>query len=439
MIYNYYEVLLLAVLLASLILKVSKKLFNIAIFSSVVFLLFFIRPTDTDIMSWEFIIKIFCLITGTMAINSNKSKDIDSSNILILCVILASMLLVSSTNMLGIYLCIELQSLSIFVLIAQERGFIFRIEASLKYFVLSSISSGLLLLGSSLLFIHSGGCEVTTLIAQHYTPEKALILVSLLFKLGASPFHFWSPDVYQGSNNSTLLLLGTLPKISILGIFILLFSGNKLILIATIFSLVIGCIGAINQSKIKRLLAYSSIVGMGFILLGINIGSYQGIEAGVIYMVIYMLSFVSILILINKSINEKPTLGELSNLLGNNIVLLGTFGVVMLSVAGIPPLGGFFSKWLVLTTAITAEFVFSSVISILCAIVAGVYYVRLVKIGYFQEDKAFLMWKKILMEENKVELIQATLLGILLYFVLFILICPQILWKPIHFGVLSIF
>lgn len=266
-----------------------------------------------------------------------------------------------------------------------------RVEASLKYFVLSSISSGLLLLGSSLLFVHSGSCEISLLVIQGYTPEKILILVSLLFKLAASPFHFWSPDVYQGSSNNSLLLLGTLPKISILGVFMVLFPGNKLILGTTILSLVIGCVGAINQSKLKRLLAYSSIVGMGFIMLGINIGSYQGMEAGTIYMVIYMISFASILIIIDKSIGEKSTLGELSNLLANNLVLLGTFAILMLSVAGIPPLGGFLSKWLVLTSAITTEFILSSIISILCAIVAGVYYMRLIKIGYFQEERSFLI------------------------------------------------
>lgn len=293
--------------------------------------------------------------------------------------------------MLALYLCIELQSLSIFILIAQEREMTSRVEASLKYFVLSSISSGLLLLGSSLLFVHSGSCEISLLVIQGYTPEKILILVSLLFKLAASPFHFWSPDVYQGSSNNSLLLLGTLPKISILGVFMVLFPGNKLILGTTILSLVIGCVGAINQSKLKRLLAYSSIVGMGFIMLGINIGSYQGMEAGTIYMVIYMISFASILIIIDKSIGEKSTLGELSNLLANNLVLLGTFAILMLSVAGIPPLGGFLSKWLVLTSAITTEFILSSIISILCAIVAGVYYMRLIKIGYFQEERSFLI------------------------------------------------
>lgn len=439
MIYNYYEVLLLVVLITSLVLKVTKRLFNIIIFLVITFLLVSTEPIDGNISSWEPLIKIFCVLIGIIVINSNKNRVFDSSNVLMLCIILASILLLSSTNMLALYLCIELQSLSIFILIAQEREFVSRIEASLKYFVLSSISSGLLLLGSSLLFIHSGSCEITTLVTQGHTPEKILVLVSLLFKLAASPFHFWSPDVYQGSNNNTLLLLGTLPKISILGIFIILFPGDKLVLVATILSLIVGCIGAINQSKIKRLLAYSSIVGMGFILLGVNIGSYQGIEAGIIYMIIYTISFVSILILVNKSVDEKPALGELSSLLGSNLILLGTFGVLMLSVAGIPPLGGFLSKWLVLTTAITTEFIFSSVISILCAIIAGVYYIRLVKIGYFQEEKTFLIWRKVLIKEKEIELVQSTVLGMLLYSVTFILVCPQILWKPIHYGVLSLF
>lgn len=439
MLYNYYEVLLLTILIASLVLKVTKKLFNILMFLTITFLLLSIKSVNVDIVSWEPLVKIFCVLIGVVIINSNRTKTFDSSNILILCVILASMLMLSTTNMLALYLCIELQSLSIFILIAQEREFAYRIEASLKYFVLSSISSGLLLLGSSLLFIHSGNCEITTLVIQGYTPEKTLILVALLFKLAASPFHFWSPDVYQGSNNNTLLLLGTLPKVSVLGVFIVLFPGNKLVLGATILSLIIGCVGAINQSKIKRLLAYSGIVGIGFILLGVSIGSYQGIEAGAIYMAVYAVTFVSILILVSKSIDEKPTLGELSSLLGSNLVILSTFGVMLLSVAGIPPLGGFFSKWLVLTSAVTTEFIFSSILSVLCAIIAGVYYIRLVKIGYFQEEKTFLIWRKVLIKEKEVEFVQATVLGMLLYSITFILVCPQILWKPVHYGVLSLF
>nr|YP_009421315.1 NADH dehydrogenase subunit 2 [Nemopilema nomurai]ASR75158.1 NADH dehydrogenase subunit 2 [Nemopilema nomurai] len=358
---------------------------------------------------------------------------------LILCITLASMIIISSSNLLCLYLALELQSLSIFILIARKKEIISRVESSLKYFVLSSISSGLFLLGSSILFLNGGSYEITIFSSDLYFVEKSLILVSLLFKLAVSPFHFWLPDVYQGSDNKALIVLGTLPKISILGMLILLAPNNKLVLIGTILSLIIGSIGAINQIKIKRLLAYSSIVGMGFVLLAINLYTFEGIEAGIIYMLIYLITFTGIIIIIDSTIQEKSNIIEMSNLLGYNGVILGSISVLILSLAGIPPLGGFLAKWFVIANAINNEFLISSIISIICAMVAGVYYLRLVKISYFQHDRLFLVWKKILLKEPQNSYFYGITLGMIIYIILFFLVSPQIIQEIVHFGLLEIF
>ncbi|YP_009421328.1 NADH dehydrogenase subunit 2 (mitochondrion) [Rhopilema esculentum] len=363
----------------------------------------------------------------------------DNSNVLILCITLASMVIVSCSNLLCLYLTLELQSLSVFILIARKREIVSRIEASLKYFILSSISSGLFLLGSSLVFLNAGTYDITVLSLDAYFIEKSLILVSLLFKLAASPFHFWSPDVYQGSDNKALLVLGTLPKISILGVLLLLIPNSKLLLLATILSLIIGCVGAINQTKLKRLMAYSSIVGMGFILMGVSVYTFEGLEAGILYLLIYLLTFAGIIIIADKTIEEKSTIVELSNFLGSNVVLLGSFSLLVLSLAGIPPLGGFLAKWFIISTAINNEFLITSILSIICAMVAGVYYLRLVKISYFQHDKLFLVWRKVLLKKSFGSDFYGVTTGIIVYFVLFFLLSPHILQETLHFGVLSIF
>ena len=439
MIYTFYEILLLLFLVTSLVIKIPVRILNII--SLLCLSLLILNPTYglVDITTFETLIKIFCYFLGIIFVNINNSKWLDNSNVLILCITLASMVIISCSNLLCLYLTLELQSLSVFILIARKREIISRVEASLKYFILSSISSGLFLLGSSLVFLNAGTYDITVLSLDIYFIEKSLILVSLLFKLAASPFHFWSPDVYQGSDNKALLVLGTLPKISILGVLLTLIPNSKLLLLATILSLIIGCVGAINQTKLKRLIAYSSIVGMGFILLGINIYTFEGLQAGVLYLLIYLLTFIGIIIIADKVIQERSTLIELSNFLGSNAILLGSFSLLVLSLAGIPPLGGFLAKWFIVSTAINNEFWLTSILSIICAMVAGVYYLRLVKISYFQHDKLFLVWRKVLLNKSSDSDFYGVTTGMVVYFVLFFLLSPHILQETLHFSLLSIF
>nr|AET13223.1 NADH dehydrogenase subunit 2 [Rhizostoma pulmo] len=439
MIYTSYEVFILTVLVGSLVVNIPVKLFNLVNLIFISILLVNFNLIGQDLTVWETLIKVICLIMGVIFINNNNSKSFTSSSILVLCVTLASMVMVSSTNLLTLYLALELQSLSVFILISRKREIITRVEASLKYFVLSSISSGLFLLGSSLIFVRTGSSELFAVYSSPYNLEKTLIVVSLLFKLAASPFHFWSPDVYQGSDNKALMVLGILPKISVFGIFVILLPNVKLLIGSTILSLVVGSVGAINQTDTKRLLAYSSVVAMGFILLGVSISTYEGVQAGFTYMVIYLLSFLGIILILENVTKENSKLIELSNLVGRKAPILGAFSILVLSIAGIPPLGGFLAKWFVLSSAIGSEFILSAILSIVCAMVAGVYYLRLIKISYFQQDKSFLIWRKILLKEPSIPYHQGAIIGMIVYSILFFLVSPQTINGVIHFGVLSTF
>ena len=257
--------------------------------------------------------------------------------------------------------------------------------------------------------------------------------------MAASPFHFWIPDVYQGSDNRSLLVIGILPKLSVIGVFVFIFPSNKLLLFATLLSLIVGCIGAINQSELKRLLGYSSILGIGFVLLGFSLSTFKGYESSFIYLVLYLITFCAIVSMLWFPNKQNVLIVELCNVLTNNKVIGLIFIICILSMAGIPPLGGFFAKWLVLSASINEDLILICVLGILCAMVAGVYYLRLVKVIYFEQSKSFLIWQRILSPKNKVHYSIDIVLGLTSYLLLIILLFPQIVTEITHFGIISLF
>uniref|UniRef100_A0AAU6W6R4 NADH:ubiquinone reductase (H(+)-translocating) n=1 Tax=Cephea cephea TaxID=880218 RepID=A0AAU6W6R4_9CNID len=437
--YNSCEIVLLIILIVSLVVRIPLSFLNKSIILLSFILIIPVNALNLAQVDWETMIKLLCLIFGYIFINYTSNGLFTSSQVLVLCVVLASCVMVSTHNLLALYLCLELQSLSIYVLIARKRGNVIRVEASLKYFVLSSIASGLFLLGSALIFVTTGSCEYLPLCSTTLTPEKSLIVIALLFKLAASPFHFWIPDVYQGADNKALLTLGILPKISVFGLLVILFPHNMLITFAAIMSLLIGSIGAINQSRFNRLLAYSSILGIGFVLLGLASETGMGVESSLIYLIIYLFSF-CLVILVSQNLNKGNSLiVEVSNLLGYNKVLLMVFGLTILSIAGIPPLGGFLAKWFIISSAVSQGFILLPIVAILCAVIAGAYYLRLVKIAYFQYDKTFLMWQKVLLRKTNRLSKTDTIMGIISYVIIFLLISPKIILQFTHYGAISMF
>jgi NADH-quinone oxidoreductase subunit N len=331
--------------------------------------------------------------------------------ILILCAVLGLLFLISSYDLISLYLAIEMQSLCLYVLAASKKNSSFSTEAGLKYFLLGSFSSALLLFGMSILY----GCTGTTNF-ENFTLllsgvdldnfsttssiSNALLFVgaAFFFKIAAAPFHMWSPDVYEGSPTSSTIFFAVIPKIALFAVFIRMFqtvfsSFEDTLLIMSIFfsicSVIVGSFAALKQRKLKRLLAYSSVSHVGYLLLAFSANSIEGTQALFFYLVIYMitsLSLWSVILSINTSTNTErsKTLIDFASVSTAN-PLIGLTGMMALfSLAGVPPLAGFYAKMAVFLSAIGSSLIFVSLIAILCSVVSSVYYIRLIKIMYFE-------------------------------------------------------
>nr|YP_010868405.1 NADH dehydrogenase subunit 2 [Epizoanthus ramosus]WGU19899.1 NADH dehydrogenase subunit 2 [Epizoanthus ramosus] len=392
-------------------------------------------------------------------------------------VALGSVLLVSSSNWLSVYLAIELPTLSLFILAAQKRGSGHSAESGLKYFVLGALSSGLFLFGCALLCGLTGGTSIPCIdlvlnqggaltpsspivigdggeIANQGVPHTSvssdpsgimtpigslLITVALLFKLSAAPFHMWAPDVYDGAPTTTTALLAIVPKVGIFSILVSIGPVINILLIGAIFSMVVGAIGALNQTKIKRLLAYSGIGHMGFILWGIEIGSFESIQASLVYMILYVSMSISIFAITLALGVVKNLIVEFSGLSRREPALAITLALTLLSIAGIPPLVGFLSKWLVLLPGVVNQYYLVSVLAVVCSVIAGVYYVRIVKIIYFQADPSLLIGIKTLRGENRINLRKALLIGASFYVIGFTIASPNLLLQLAHWATVGLF
>lgn len=278
--------------------------------------------------------------------------------VLILMVALGSILLVSASNWISVYLAIELPTLSLFILVAQKRGSGYSVEAGLKYFVLGALSSGLFLFGCAFLCGLTGGTSIPCIDlvlnqegAQIFptsgviTPIGGILITgALLFKLSAAPFHMWAPDVYDGAPTTTTALLAIVPKVGIFSILVSIGPVANVLLIGVIFSMVVGALGALNQTKIKRLLAYSGIAHMGFVLWGIEIGTFESVQASLIYMILYVIMSICAFTIVLALGGLKNLIVEFSGLSRREPTLAITLALTFLSIAGIPPLIGFFSK-----------------------------------------------------------------------------------------------
>lgn len=251
----------------------------------------------------------------------------------------------SSINWLSIYLAIELQTLTLFILAALKRDSGYGTEAGLKYFVLGAVSSGIFLFGCALLYGLTGESSIQGINSiLSADVGKILITISLLFKLSAAPFHMWAPDVYDGAPTTITALLAIVPKVGVFSILIQIGPITNVLLLCAVFSIIYGAIGALNQTKIKRLLAYSGIGHMGFILFGVAIGSFESIQASLIYLIIYVImSICSFSIILSLKLT-KDLIIEVSGLSRENPVMALTLALTFLSTAGVPPLAGFLSK-----------------------------------------------------------------------------------------------
>jgi len=319
--------------------------------------------------------------------------------------ILGMMVLVSANNLLTIYLGLELLSLSLYAMVAIHRESPAASEAAIKYFVLGAIASGMLLYGISMLYGVTGSLElaaVATAITAADTSTLAafglvFVLIGVAFKLGAVPFHMWLPDVYEGAPTSVTLFIGSAPKIAAFAMAIRLFvdglgplvqDWQQMLMILAVLSMATGNLIAIAQSNIKRMLAYSTIAHVGFLLLGLVSASAGGYAGSMFYVISYALmsmgAFAMIIILGRRGV-EADKLDDFSGLTERSPWLAFMMLILMFSMAGIPPFLGFWAKWFVLREVIQAGFVWIAIIAVIFAIIGAFYYLRVVKLMYFDD------------------------------------------------------
>lgn len=387
------------------------------------------------------IIKGVIIISGLLLLFISKDKSLDFEYfILILLSILGMFFLVSSNDFIIMYLSIETISLSLYILAAFNRNWEGSAEAGLKYFILGALSSGLLIAGCVIIYMISGETSFSLFSSYLWFFGSSLgldiggilIIVALLFKLGAAPFHMWLPDVYEGSPTYITAYFAIVPKIATLGLLSKLIVGpllglnsvQEILIWCGLGSIIIGSIGAINQTKIKRLLAYSAISHMGFMLLGLGIGTLESILSTFIYIVIYMImSLNTFSVILNKG---YLYISDLSGLSRNEPLLAFTLGLGFLSIAGIPPLAGFYSKYVVLLATVEGGVNGGALIAVLASVIGGYYYVRIVKWMYFNDSKDFL-YKNIsssIISSSPINLANSIIIGLTLFFVLTLWIFP---------------
>jgi NADH-quinone oxidoreductase subunit N len=325
--------------------------------------------------------------------------------VLILSSVLGMMVMISSNDLIVFYMGLELQSLALYVLATFNRDQVKSSEAGLKYFVLSALSSGLLLYGCSLIYGFSGSTNFNVISNQLNANEYVLtfgivfILVGLAFKISAVPFHMWAPDVYEGSPTSVTLFFTMVPKIAALTVFVrflyvpflnLIDQWQMIIVFLSIASMLFGAIAAIGQTNIKRLVAYSSIGHIGYTLAGLAAGSNEGIQSSIIYISIYVvmnLALFSCLLMLKRNNQYYEEIDDLSGLSKNHPLLSFSLLIILFSLAGIPPLAGFFAKFYVFKAVIEQSMYFLAIVGLLSTVVAAFYYLRIIKIIYFDKEK----------------------------------------------------
>ena len=347
---------------------------------------------------------IFVMLTSYKYIQITKINKIEYP-ILILSSILGMMVMISSNDLIVFYMGLELQSLALYVLASFNRDNLLSTESGLKYFVLSALSSGLLLYGCSLIYGFSETTNFNQIFYNSSNEEYGItfgivfVLVGLAFKISAVPFHMWAPDVYEGSPTSVTIFFAILPKIAALTVFIrflyvpfanLIDQWQIILVFISIASMILGAIAAIGQKSLKRLVAYSSIGHMGYALAGLSTGTNQGIQSSITYISIYLvmnLAFFSCLFMLRRNEKYYEKIEDLSGLSKNHPILSFSLMIVLFSLAGIPPLAGFFAKFYIFMSVINQSMYYLAVIGLLSTVIAAFYYLRIIKIIYFDPQK----------------------------------------------------
>ena len=313
------------------------------------------------------------------------------------------LIMISANDFIALYLGLELQSLSLYILSAFNRGSGKSAEAGVKYFVLGALASGLFLYGVSLIYGFSGTTSFSNLGGDIYSSGyhigavigMVMVIVSFAFKVSAVPFHMWTPDVYEGAPTPIVAFFSVAPKIAglcvLVKILLLPFGGllnewRQVLIFLSIASMLWGGIAAISQKNIKRLMAYSSIGHVGYALIGAVVGTQDGLRGMLYYLFIYLFMNIGVFsVILSMKINNRfvEDIKDLSGISKTNPYMSLSLAILMFSMAGIPPLAGFFGKYFVFSAAVNEGFIVLAVIGVLSSVIAAFYYIRLIKIMYF--------------------------------------------------------
>jgi NADH-quinone oxidoreductase subunit N len=366
--------------------------------------------------------------------------------VLFLFVVLSALLLASTTNLLVAYICIEMLSLSLYALIAITRKDVWSLEAAMKYFILGAVASGFLVMGVSYLFGVSGSLDINHFYqgyAQSAIAHKELllllalvfILTALFFKLGLAPLHGWLPDVYQGANYTSLALVATLPKIAVVFLLLRLMKGfmmlsvmpqfASILLIVSVLSVIVGAVSAVNQNKINKVLAFSSILNFGFIATVFYLMALYPTQIGeqlnimLFYLFVYVVSLMLVFLLLAQMEKKDSRIVDIKDLVGlgqKNTLAAFALLCAFVSFAGIPPFIGFFSKLTVFSALIKVKAYGLLLILILMSVVACFYYLKVVKVKFFESSDQDASISVIDPYSSSVSIIAGLLLLILLLF-----------------------
>ncbi|MEX0590403.1 MAG: NADH-quinone oxidoreductase subunit NuoN [Xanthobacteraceae bacterium] len=325
--------------------------------------------------------------------------------ILVLLATAGMMTLVSAADLITLYIGLELMSLSLYVVAAFDRDNLRSTEAGLKYFVLGALSSGMLLYGASLIYGFTGTVSFAGIATAVTQPSIGLVFglvflfAGLAFKVSAVPFHMWTPDVYEGAPTPVTALFAAAPKVAAIAVFVRVaidaFPGivpqwQQIVIFISIASMILGAFAAIGQSNIKRLMAYSSIGHVGYALVGLSAGTVAGVQGVLIYMAIYMamtLGTFACILAMRRRGKAVEEIDELAGLAVTHPLMAFLLAALLFSLAGIPPLAGFFAKFYVFLAAVEAGLYTLAVIGVLASVVGAYYYLRIVKIMYMDEPK----------------------------------------------------
>ncbi len=350
---------------------------------------------------------LFSLLVLLLSKDYIKINNIDKIEypIIILASVLGMIIMISSYDLIIFYLGLELQSLCLYILASFKRNEEKSTEAGLKYFVLSALASGILLYGSSLIYGFTGSTNFEVILNNLDENNTGavfgivFIIVGLAFKISAVPFHMWTPDVYEGSPTSVTSFFALAPKIAVLAIIIrfmyvpfshLITQWQTIIIFLSISSMVFGAVAAIGQNNIKRLMAYSSIGHMGYALAGVATGTNEGMQSSLIYLTIYLimnLGFFGCIFMMRRESIFYENINDLSGLSKNHPMLALSFLIFLFSLAGIPPLAGFFAKFYIFMAVIEANMYTLAIIGLLATVISAFYYLRVIKIIYFDKPK----------------------------------------------------